>query len=49
MERESFLSEWVVGRNSERGLTKMLDLNGAMEGAGLCEKGRIYPVLTNVS
>jgi hypothetical protein len=35
MERESFLSEWVVGRNSERGLTKMLDLNEAMEGAGL--------------
>lgn len=49
MERESFLSEWVVGWNTEEGLTKMLDLHEVMESAGLNEEGRIYPVLTNVS
>lgn len=49
MERESFLSEWVVGWNSEEGLTKMVDLHEVMESAGLSEEGRIYPILTNVS
>ena len=49
MEREDFLrSGWLV-RCGREVSTKMLYLNEAMERVGLCEEGRIYPILTNVS
>jgi len=49
MGRENFLSSgWFVRCGGEVS-TKMLYLNGVMERDGLCEEGRIYPILTNVS